>query len=65
MKAGEDQLVQRIAKALAFKSGARLALGIGDDLAGNEASVEIKAVPARRETMPQHVESQRNSNAVV
>src|SRR5713226_2011824 len=33
MKAGEDQLVQRIAKALAFKSGARLALGIGDDAA--------------------------------
>src|SRR5260221_11265079 len=33
MKAGEDQLVQRIAKALAFKSGARLALGIGHDAA--------------------------------
>src|SRR5260221_3493007 len=33
MKAGEDQLVQRIAKALALKSGARLALGIGDGAA--------------------------------
>jgi thiamine-monophosphate kinase len=33
MKAGEDQLVQRIAKALAFKRGTRLALGIGDDAA--------------------------------
>ena len=33
MKAGEDQLVQRIAKALASKSRARLALGIGDDAA--------------------------------
>ena len=33
MKAGEDQLVQRIAKALASKSHARLALGIGDDAA--------------------------------
>src|SRR5258708_4559981 len=30
MKAGEDQLVQRIAKALAFKSGARLVWGMGD-----------------------------------
>jgi thiamine-monophosphate kinase len=32
MKAGEDKLIQRIAKA-AFKSGRRLALGIGDDAA--------------------------------
>ena len=33
MKAGEDQLVQSLAKALAFKSGTRLRLGIGDDAA--------------------------------
>jgi thiamine-monophosphate kinase len=33
MKAGEDKLIQRIAKAAAFKSGRRLALGIGDDAA--------------------------------
>jgi thiamine-monophosphate kinase len=33
MKAGEDELVQRVAKALAFKSSARLGLGIGDDAA--------------------------------
>ncbi|HXM94640.1 MAG TPA: thiamine-phosphate kinase [Candidatus Acidoferrum sp.] len=33
MKAGEDKLVQRIAKALAFKSGPWPALGIGDDAA--------------------------------
>jgi thiamine-monophosphate kinase len=33
MKAGEDNLVQRIAKALAFKRRAQLTLGIGDDAA--------------------------------
>lgn len=33
MKAGEDNLVQGIAKALAFKSSGRLALGAGDDAA--------------------------------
>ncbi len=33
MKTGEDKLIQRIAKAAAFKSGRRLALGIGDDAA--------------------------------
>ena len=33
MKAGEDKLIQRIAKATVFKSGRRLALGIGDDAA--------------------------------
>jgi len=33
MKAGEDKLVQGIAKALAFKSSGRLALGAGDDAA--------------------------------
>jgi thiamine-monophosphate kinase len=33
MKAGENELVQRIAKAVAFKSGPRLALGVGDDAA--------------------------------
>ena len=33
MKAGEDKLVQGIAKALAFKSSGRLALGVGDDAA--------------------------------
>jgi thiamine-monophosphate kinase len=31
MKAGENELVQRVAKALAFTSGTRLRLGIGDD----------------------------------
>ena len=33
MKAGEDKLVQGIAKALAFRSNGRLALGAGDDAA--------------------------------
>jgi thiamine-monophosphate kinase len=33
MKAGEDKLVQRIAKALAFKRRTQLTLGIGDDAA--------------------------------
>lgn len=33
MKVGEDELVQRVTKALGFKSGARLALGVGDDAA--------------------------------
>src|ERR1700731_3571652 len=33
MKAGEDKLVQSIAKALAFKSSTRVALGAGDDAA--------------------------------
>jgi thiamine-monophosphate kinase len=33
MKAGEDELVRRIAKAMAVQSSARLALGIGDDAA--------------------------------
>ena len=33
MKTGEDELVRRIAKRLAFKSGEALALGAGDDAA--------------------------------
>jgi thiamine-monophosphate kinase len=33
MKAGEDKLVQSVARALALKSGRRLSLGIGDDAA--------------------------------
>jgi thiamine-monophosphate kinase len=33
MKTGEDKLIQRIAKAAAFKSGRQLTLGIGDDAA--------------------------------
>jgi thiamine-monophosphate kinase len=33
MKTGEDGLVRRIAKALAFRSSGRLALGMGDDAA--------------------------------
>src|SRR6266849_2161705 len=33
MKTGEDKLIQRIAKAAAFKSSRRLAFGIGDDAA--------------------------------
>jgi len=33
MKAGEDKLVQRVSRALRFKSSTRLALGIGDDAA--------------------------------